>query len=389
MKAIIVGAGIAGLAAAHALSRAGWEVAVHERADGPRTGGYTIDFFGPGYDAAETLGILEALRKKGHRIDAAHFLDGEGRERSRLAYDLAARAAGGGKLVSLLRGDIEAVLLDRLPPGVSLHYGSTVSAIDNRADGVTVRLAEGGEASGDLLVGADGIHSEVRRLIFGPEERFVRHLGYHTAAYFFRDEAVARAVGDGMRLLTVPNRFVGLYAIGDGRLASLFVYRAATTELPADPRARLREMYGDLGWLVPATLAAAPDPHDIYYDIVAQTVMPEWHRDRVIVIGDAAYAVSLLAGQGASVAIAGGNALGQVLTGGEVAAGLQRFEESLRPLVLQKQLSGRRTADWFVPPTRAHIIYRDLFLNAVNNPLLVGLLGRFVGVSSKGFSLAR
>jgi 2-polyprenyl-6-methoxyphenol hydroxylase-like FAD-dependent oxidoreductase len=332
---------------------------------------------------------LDALEQKGHRIDAAHFLDGDGHERSRLRYDLAARAAGGGKLISLLRGDIEAVLLDTLPPEVSLHYSSTVRDIDNRPDGVTVRLAQGGQESADLLVGADGIHSEVRRLVFGPEAEFVRFLGYHTAAYFFRDEAASRAVGDGMRLLTVPNRFVGLYAIGDGRLASFFVYRAPGTELPADPRATLRRIYGDLGWLVPATLAAAPEPREIYYDVVAQTVMPHWHRDRVVVIGDAAYAASLLAGQGASLAIAGGNALGQVLAGSEVAAGLRRLEDTLRPLVLKKQLSGRRTANWFVPPSKAHILYRDLFLNAVNNPLLVGLLGRFVGVSTKGFSLAR
>lgn len=389
MRAIISGAGIAGLASAIALSRNGWDVEVHERANGPRAGGYLIDFFGPGYEAAGTLGLLDALVHKGHRIDAAHFLDATGRQRSMLRYDLAARAAGGGKLVSLLRGEIEGVLLDHLPAGVSLTYASTVTAVDNGAEGVTVHLAGGGEASADLLVGADGIHSEVRRLIFGPEQDFLRYLGYHTAAYFFRDEAVSRAVGEGMQMLTVPNRFVGLYAMGDGRLASFFVHRAPATILPADPRAMLHETYGDLGWLVPAILAGAPEPHDIYYDVVAQTEMPRWHRGRVVVVGDAAYAVSLLAGQGASLAVAGGNALGQVLAGGEVSAGLQRFEDALRPLVLQKQLSGRRTANWFVPPTRAHIAFRDLFLNAVNNPLLIGLLGRFVGVSSKGFSLAR
>jgi 2-polyprenyl-6-methoxyphenol hydroxylase-like FAD-dependent oxidoreductase len=386
MKAIIIGAGIAGLSTAHALNRAGWEVDVHERATGPRTGGYLIDFFGPGYEAAETLGILPALAQRAHRIEAAHFLDADGRERAKLLYDVAAGAVK-GKLFSLLRGDIEGVLLDTLPAGVRLHYGAELRAIDNGPDGVSAQLAEG-EARADLLVGADGIHSQVRRLVFGPEETFVHLLGYHTYAYFFRDAAASRAVGDGMRILTVPNRFVGLYAMGEDRLACLFVHRAAATTPSADPRAVLRDTYGDLGWLVPATLAAAPEPHQIYHDVVAQTAMPQWHRQRVVLIGDAAYAVSLLAGQGASLAVAGGNALGQALAGGEVAAGLARFEDTLRPLVLEKQLAGRRTANWFVPPSRTHIAIRNLFFNLVSNPLLVGLLGRYVSAGSKGFSLA-
>src|SRR6185312_7612602 len=118
----------------------------------------------------------------------------------------------------------------------------------------------------------------------------------------------------------------------------------------------------------PATLAAAPDPHDIYYDVVAQTEMPHWHRDRVVLIGDAAYAVSLLAGQGASLAVAGAAALGDVLAKGNIEAGLVRLETSLQPLVLEKQRAGRRTANSFVPPTWAHVAFRNLVLNSLNNP---------------------
>ena len=110
MKAIVSGAGIAGLSAALALSRQGWDVLVVERARGLRARGYMIDFFGPGYDAAERLGVLPALKAAAHRVDEVELLDGQGRRTAAINYRLAATAVG-GKLLALLRGDVERVLL--------------------------------------------------------------------------------------------------------------------------------------------------------------------------------------------------------------------------------------------------------------------------------------
>jgi 2-polyprenyl-6-methoxyphenol hydroxylase-like FAD-dependent oxidoreductase len=217
----------------------------------------------------------------------------------------------------------------------------------------------------------------VRDLLFGTEGQFLRFLGYHTAAFLFEDAALAADIRGQFRMLRVPKREVALYAVGDGTLATFFVHTAGAPTRPDDPAAELRRVYGDLGWHVPALLAAADRTHDLYYDVVAQVVMPRWRRGRAVLVGDAGYAVSLLAGQGASLAVAGAHLLAEAVAAGEVDAGLDRFEAALRPAVRDKQAAGRRPADFFVPPTAFHNWLRDAFLNAVRLPGLSRLMGWF------------
>jgi 2-polyprenyl-6-methoxyphenol hydroxylase-like FAD-dependent oxidoreductase len=386
MKAIVSGAGIAGLSTALALSRRGWEVLVLERARGLRARGYMIDFFGPGYEAAERLEVLPALKAAAHQVDEVEFVDGEGRRGAAVNYRLAARAVN-GKLLALLRGDIERVLYDAVRERVTLRYGTELTAIDNRPGAVSVILSDGSTETADLLVGADGIHSHTRALLFGPEAPYLRFLSHQTAAYIFEDETIRRALGGSFKLLAVPGRQVGLYDTGNGRLAAFFVHRTGEAALPADPAARLRDVYGDLGWMVPRALAAMPPADEIYYDLVAQVVLDRWHAGRTVLVGDAAYAVSLLAGQGASLGIAGPETLAaELAAGGGIEAALTRWETRLRPLIAQKQEAGRRTADWFIPSTPFRLWVRNAVLNTTNWPPLSGLLGRFVGVSTKGFA---
>jgi len=388
MKAIISGAGIAGLATAIALSRAGWAVTVLEKAAGLREGGYMLDFYGPGYEAAEDLGVIAALKSHARGVGQVDFVNGDGRVGSQMSY-AQMRDAADGKLFPILRGEIEKELHDALPDHVELHYSSEIAAVDNGATGVGLTLADGRSMEADLLVGADGIHSKTRKLVFGPDRAFVRYLGYHTAAYFLESPEVAKALADDFKMLAIKDRMAGLYEVDAARIMAFFVLREESIERPADPLARLKAGFGDLGWVMPETLAAAPATEDIYYDVLAQVEMDRWYSNRTVLVGDAAYAVSLLAGQGASLALAGGRALGQVLGGdGDIDVGLAQFDSHLRPLVLDKQKAGRRMANWFVPASPVHGMVRDLALNAMNWPPLSGLMGKFFSFSSKGFSLA-
>jgi 2-polyprenyl-6-methoxyphenol hydroxylase-like FAD-dependent oxidoreductase len=357
-------------------------VLVLELATGPRTGGYMIDFTASGYDAAEAGGLLPALQARQCRIDAAIFVNQDDSVRSLIDYHQLA-ASQHGRLLSLPRGDIEQVLLDALPASVERRYATSVAEIHSLERGVDVTLTDGTRVTADLLVGADGVHSHVRALAFGPEARFLRYLGYHTASFLFEDEAIAAGIQGQFRMLSLPKRQVALYAMRDGALAAFFVHTASTPAPPEHPADELRRVYGDLGWHVPTLLAAAERTHDLYYDVVAQIEMPRWRRGRAVLVGDAGYAVSLLAGQGASLAVAGAHLLAEAVAVGDIDAGLDRFEAELRPAVRDKQAAGRRMADFFLPPTAFHNWLRDVFLNAVRLPVLSGWLGRFFAPSLK------
>lgn len=358
MRVIICGAGIAGLALAQRLAAQGAEVTVLEKAPGPRAGGYMIDFFGPGYDAAEAMGVLPRILELGYHVEEVAYCDESGRRRAGLHYDRFAKAAG-GRVISVMRPDLERALREHVPARVDLRYGSTITAVDNRADGVRVTLDDGTDLAADLLVGCDGIHSAVRTLVFGPESEYLRYLGFHTVAFSFSDPAAHAEVGGRFCMTDSLHRAMGFYGLRDGRVAVFAVHPAADPALPGDVRAALRREYGGLGWIAPRALAACPPAEQLYYDQVAQVVMPSWSQGRVTLLGDAAYAVSLLAGQGAALAIAGAYVLGEHLArAASIDTALAGYEQMLRPVVLDKQETARKGVRWFVPSTRSQLWLR-------------------------------
>ncbi|MCX4426440.1 FAD-dependent monooxygenase [Streptomyces mirabilis] len=369
MKAVICGAGIAGLSLAGRLHNVlGWEVVVVEKAPGPRTEGYMIDFFGPGYDAAEAMGVLPWLEELGYPISGAAFVDDQGRCRARLGYDQFARSLN-GRLLSIMRPDLELALRERLSFAVGLRFGVGPAHIDASTHGVRVTLTDGSSVDADLLVGADGIHSTVRALAFGEEQRYVRHLGYHTAAFTFDDPEAHAELGDRFCLTDTVGRQMGLYALRDGKVAAFIVHHATEPCRPDDTRAALRREYGSLGWLVPRALANCPPPSRIYYDQVAQTDLPSWSRGRVVLIGDACHAVSLLAAQGASLAIAGAYILAdQLARSRSIEEALAGYERLWRPVITRRQRSARRTARWFLPASPRQLRLRRLGLRSVGLP---------------------
>lgn len=235
MRAVVCGAGIAGLALAGCLGRRGWEVVVLERAPRPREQGYMMDFFGPGWDAAEEMGVLPAVLELGYRVERLSYVDDRGRDRAGLPFARFAHALD-GHLVSVMRPDLERVLREHARGVAELRYGRRVVGVRRRPGGAGAVLDDGTVLDADLVVGADGVHSAVRRSAFGPEERFRRWLGLHTAAFVVDDPEACRQVGDRFCLTDSVDRAMGFYGLRDGRLAVFAVHRAAAPSLPADPR---------------------------------------------------------------------------------------------------------------------------------------------------------
>ncbi|MFI6299086.1 FAD-dependent monooxygenase [Nonomuraea sp. NPDC050790] len=343
MRVLICGAGIAGLALAVLLERDGHEAVVVERAPGPHGAGYMLDCQGPGFDAAESMGLLPELRARAFTLSELVHHDDEGAVTGRFVDD----RPGSDRILSLMRGELEDVLFRSMKGEV--RFGRTVRSYDDAGDGLAVTLSDGAVERADLLVGADGIHSRIRAMTFGADGHTLLDLGFQTAAYVFHDPGTARALGDGLHMLEAPGRQVGAYPAHGGHVATLFTHRTPPgAPLPADPRAELHKVYGGHGWLVPRLLDNCPARP--YYDRVAQIDLPVWSRGRVTLVGDACQAMSLLTGQGAGMALAGAHALaGALRDGGDLEAALARYERSVRPVVLRVQAEGRELAEEFVP----------------------------------------
>ncbi|MEU6998304.1 FAD-dependent oxidoreductase [Nonomuraea sp. NPDC046570] len=387
MKALICGAGIAGLTLAWHLERAGWEVELVERAAAFRDGGYMIDFYGPGLEVADQMGLSPRLRKLGYAIDGLTYVGADGRQSSRLDMPDSL-----GAIISLPRGDLARAILDDVK--APIRYGTSVQTVDQHGSHVTVGLTDGTTHEADLLVGADGAHSRVRELVFGDERRFVRYLGHHVAVFLLRNEALNRPIGRRYWALTLPGLSAGAYALRDGWLATMFLRREPDPALPDDPAATLRRHFGGLGWLVPEMLADLPDPREIFYDQVIQIEMDRWSEGRVVLLGDACQAVSLFAGHGSSMAMAAAWVLADELRKGETlteefredgkaltadalresGGALAAYERRMRPTIAHTQALGRRVVEWMAPATSRRIGVRDWILRAATLPGLSRLL---------------
>ncbi|MBN6038533.1 FAD-dependent monooxygenase [Amycolatopsis sp. 195334CR] len=374
MKTVICGAGIAGLTLAARLSDLGGDVVLLERAPSPRTHGYMIDFFGPGYDAARSIGLLPALEDIAHPITEAWFVDARGRRRATVRPTLFAH----GPLLSLMRPDLERVLRDQLLDTADQRFGVSPVAVAERGDRVLVTLDNGTELEADLLVGADGIHSAIRRLVFGDESQFFRYLGFHTAAYTFDSPAISTAVAGRACLTDTIDSQMGFYALPAGRVATFGIHRTPDPTLPDDVRAAVLDAYADLGWLVPDALDRCPPSAELYYDQVAQIEMPRWSNGNVVLVGDACHAVSLLAGQGASLGVAGAYLLADQLARRPISQAVLEYERLWRPVAEEKQKTGRAAARWFLPGSAWQLPLRRAALRTTHVPVLNRLIAASV-----------
>ncbi|MGN6369781.1 MAG: FAD-dependent monooxygenase [Phycisphaerae bacterium] len=359
-RVLIVGAGIAGPALAYWLARWGFDVLVVEIAPAPRTGGYVIDFWGAGFDVAERMGILPELRNHDVGIEELQLVDAHGRTAASFKVSVLRKLVR-NRYMTLARSSLAAVLFEHSRTAVAYRFGDTVEEIHQDESGVDVLFRSGTRDRFDAVIGADGLHSIVRRLTFGDEERFTRFLGYCVAAITV--DAYPHRTPHAYVTYGTPGNQVARYLMPDGRTGVLFIFehsshtpreRAAQVEL-------VRETFQNEGWECAELVQAIDKTEDFYFDVVSQVRLPAWSKGRVALLGDAASCPSLISGQGSALAIAGAYVLAGELrrAAGEWSTGFQQYEKKLRSFIEGKQNSAGRFAASFVPDSRWGIWMRN------------------------------
>jgi 2-polyprenyl-6-methoxyphenol hydroxylase-like FAD-dependent oxidoreductase len=374
---LISGAGIGGPTLAFWLKVAGFEPTLIERAPALRAGGYVIDFWGLGYTIAERMGLATDFDRIGYHVRELRIVDDRGARVTGFGTRVL-RELAGGRYVTLGRSDLWRLLFEKVKDTTEVIFGNEIVGLQEHADCVQVQFEDGGERRFDLVIGADGLHSNVRRLVFGPQDRFEKKLGYMVAAfevrsYHLRDEGVYVAYNE-------PGSMLCRFALHDDRTLFLFVFVAdvhappAMLDLPAQ-KAMLRESFREGKWECQRILSELDRTQDLYFDRVSQIKMESWSRGRIALVGDAAFCVSFLAGQGAALAMTAAYVLAGELAKahGRHEVAFRKYEELLRAYIGAKQRGAERFAGAFAPKTRWGLLFRNQVLRAFAIPGLAKL----------------
>ncbi|GAB3726839.1 FAD-dependent monooxygenase [Amycolatopsis oliviviridis] len=333
---LVSGASIAGPAVAFWLRRHGFSVTVVEKAGALRGGGYPIDIRGTALEVVRRMGILPRLRAAHIETQLLTFVDDGGGEVASLHPQT---VTGGveGQDVEIRRGDLAEVLYEVTRDDVEYVFDDSIATLTEHEHGVEVTFRGGARRDFDLVLGADGLHSRTRELVFGSEHKFHRYLGYCFAGFTMPDKFGLSQEGV---LWNTPGRGAALYAVKGSDKVHGFLVAARPEpprELLRDPEAQrdlVASTFAGDGWEIPVMIAALREADDLFFDTVSQIHLLSWSRGRIGLVGDAAYAPSFLTGQGTSLALVGAYMLARSLAvHRDHADAFAAYEAETRPFV--------------------------------------------------------
>ena len=321
-RVLISGASIAGPALAFWLQRYGFSVTIVEHTPTLRVGGYKIDLRGKAIDVVKKMGIYPQIKTANVEMLTAGFINDSSEIIAEMPADFLAMRENDD--VELLRADLSRILYDVTHEKCEYIFNDSIRAITQSKHGVEIDFTNGVSRTFDLLIGADGIHSNVRSLVFGHESMF----SYPIGNYYFSIYSLENYLHlDRYEFFySQINKLVNVYGTKNSdTMKALFIFNAPTAALNHQnintQKNIVREVYADAKWEVPRLLSALNSTPDFYFDEIKQIRMKSWHKNRVVLLGDAAYAPSLGSGQGTSMAI-----IGAYILAGEIFAAQGNYE---------------------------------------------------------------
>jgi 2-polyprenyl-6-methoxyphenol hydroxylase-like FAD-dependent oxidoreductase len=369
---LISGAGIAGVSLAFWLKKFGFHPTIIEISPQLRTGGYAIDFMGAGYDVAEKMGILPALEQVDLDISKLVFVDEHNEEKGSMNYQKIKKLMH-NRALTLLRSDLARVIYNSLDPDIEMIFGDTIENMEQDEEQVIVTARSGLKRSFDLVIGADGLHSPVRKLIFGNETQFEKYYGYYTSSFTIANFSYTDLA---FSMYNVPHKQVAVYSYADDKTAAFFVFTSAE-KLSYEhhdiekQKQILKAEFINSGWKCPELLSKMEDTSDFYFDSISQIKMENWSKDRIALVGDACYCPSLLSGKGSTLAMVGAYILAGELkqAEGHYKTAFECYQNIFKPFIVKKQKAAQIFAKSFVPKTNFGIWFRNLMFKSMSIPL--------------------
>jgi len=362
---LISGAGVAGPTLAYWLARYGFAPTVVERSAGQRSSGNPVDVRGEAMKVATRMGVLPRLREAATSVSRLTFVTAAGRRAGQLPV-----GSTSGDELEVPRAELAAVLYDAAREQAEFRFDDSISALRQDAGGVEVTFANGAQRQFDLVIGADGLHSAVRRMVFGPESNCIRHLGMYVATL----QLGYPAADPGTVLMyNLPGRSVSVHPVNGNAMAAFIFRSPAVAGLDNRDTAACKQIVLDAyhggGWELPSLLDRLRAADDLYFDSVSRVRLPIWSQGRAALLGDAASCMSLF-GNGSSLAMTGAATLAQALaaTPDDYAAAFRRYETEHRIQVRPTQRGRLIAGALLVPATRAGITARDLTVRALVRP---------------------